>query len=92
MTKPSLSWQPEAKAQTNVSSDELEIVYRGSLNDFTNSDHVIVIRERQVRRRYDGKWGRVYGLADGASLQRFLDSESALEEWEREHLPNRGKP
>ncbi len=76
------------RCSPNVTTDEFEIVYQGSQNDLTNrgDDEVIVLRERQVRHRYDGKWGRVYGLADGASLQRFLDTESALEQWEQEHL------
>jgi hypothetical protein len=79
-----------AKAQTNVATDEFEIIYQGSRNDLTNrgDDEVIVLRERQLRRRYDGKWGRVYGLADGSSLQRFLDSPIALEQWEKNHQPS----
>lgn len=73
---------------TNVANDEFEVVYRGSLNDLTNQgdNEIIVLRERQVRHRYDGKWGRIYGLADGVSLQRFLETEDALEQWERGHM------
>ena len=88
------SFQGPEQAQTNVTADEFEIVYRGSLSDLTNrgDDDIILLRERQVRHRYGGKWGRVYGLADGASLQRFLETENALQQWEQDHMRATAKP
>ncbi len=78
----------EAKAQTNLSTDQFEIVYQGSLNDLTNESaaNTIVMRERELRRTHDGRWGRVYGMADGSCQQRFMYSKSNLEQWEHERL------
>ncbi len=84
----------DAQGQTNVATNEFEIVFQGSQNALTNQgdDEVIVLRERQLRHRYDGKWGRVYGLADGSSLQRFFETQDALTQWEQDHLRNTASP
>lgn len=73
------------KAETNATTDQFEIVYQGSLNDLTN-DEIIVLRERQPEQKYDGKWGGVYGRADGGVAQRFLESRYSLEQWENARL------
>ncbi len=81
-----------AKARTNIETGEFEVVYQGSRNEFTNETDwdTIVLRERSIWQRYDGKWGRIYGLAHGAALQRFFDDQSALTEWEAQHIRRNG--
>jgi hypothetical protein len=81
-----------AKSQTNVTTDQFEIVYHGSRNDFTNEAgwDTIVIRERNAWQKYDGKWGRIYGLAHGAALTRFFDDKIALDQWEAQHIQRQG--
>jgi hypothetical protein len=92
MAAPFLS--DENMGRTNVATNDFEIVYLGSRNDLTNQNDgdLIVLRERQLRHRYDGKWGRVYGLADGSSLQRFFATEDELAQWEQDHLRNTASP
>jgi hypothetical protein len=54
------------KPEANVSSDQFEIVYQGSL-PLPNSGEVVVLREKEPWQDSDGKWCKVYGLADGSS-------------------------
>ena len=83
-----------AKAQTNVTTDQFEIVYQGSRNDLTNAgdEETIVLRERQAWQNYDGKWGRIYGRQDGSALVRTMKDLDALEQWEKEHLRANSQP
>ena len=75
----------EAKDQTNLAPDQFEIVYQGSLNDLTNSQSIIVIREKEVRQWTDGSWNRAYGFADGHSeIHRAADGN--FRPWEDQHL------
>ncbi len=56
-----------AKAETNMTADQFELVYHGSLKTLTNPSSIIVIRERQARQNPDGSLSKAYGLADGHS-------------------------
>jgi len=80
-----LSFLPnEAKEQTNLGPDQFEIVYQGSLQDLTNRQSVIVIREREAVDG-NGGWWRAYGFADGHSeLHRAEDGN--FEPWEAKHF------
>lgn len=50
---------------TNMVPNQFEIVYQGSVN-LTNPSEVIILRERKPWQNSDGKWGKIYGLADGS--------------------------
>ena len=82
-----------AKSQTNVAADQFEIVYRGSPNDFTNQAGMdtIAFPERNAWQKYDGKVGRIYGLADCTGLIRFFDDQNALDQWEAQHIQRSGQ-
>ncbi len=85
------------KLGTNISPDEFEIVFQGSLDSLTNPGDVIVLRERQPRRVGEGRWSRIYGMADGSVQQMGFPrkqqgaggatiSYDTPEAWEKEHI------
>lgn len=81
-----LPFLPEqAKGQTRLTPDQFEIVYQGSLNDLTNRQSVIVIREKEAVQSLDGGWHRAYGFADGHSeLHKAIDGNFGP--WEAQHI------
>ncbi len=78
------SFLPDAGTQTNLTPEQFEIVYRGSLSEITNLRNVIVIRQKQAWQSYDGKRYRAYGFADGHSEIRS-EADGKLEHWEAQH-------
>jgi RNA polymerase sigma factor (sigma-70 family) len=46
---------------------------------------VIVLRERTPRQTTDGKWARVYGMADGQAVEK-ISEDGNFEAWEKQHL------
>jgi hypothetical protein len=73
----------ETYTQTNVTTDQYEIVYQGSLNTITNPGNVIVIREKQAWTSDSGGWSRAYGFADGHS-EIHLSRDGNFEPWEKQ--------
>ena len=61
------SFLPGARTQTNLTSEQFEIVYRGSLSELTNTHNVIVIRQKEAWQSDGETWNRAYGFADGHS-------------------------
>ena len=55
----------QSGAGTNVSADQFEVVYQGSAV-MTNAGDVVVLCEKQPWQNSDGKWCKVYGMADGS--------------------------
>jgi len=74
------------KDQTNLTPDQFEIVYQGSLNDLTNRQSIIVIREKEAVQSFDGVgWHRAYGFADGHSeLHKAVDGN--FQPWEQQRM------
>ena len=73
-----------ARGETNLTPDQFEIVYQGSLNDLTNRGGTIVIREKEAWQSPDGGWLRAYGFADGHSeLHKAVDGDFGP--WEQQH-------
>lgn len=63
-----VSFAPEIVTnQTILVPDQFEIVYTGSLNEVTNPQSLIVIREKEATQTSDGGWVRGYSFADGHS-------------------------
>jgi RNA polymerase sigma factor (sigma-70 family) len=56
----------EYKAEASMHAAQLEIVYQGSVV-LPNGGEVVVLREKEPWQDSDGKWCKVYGLADGSS-------------------------
>ncbi len=68
-------------------TNDFEIVYQGPLNWNTlgtNLGSTILIREYLAWPTYDGKWGKVYGFADGHSEPIIL-SDGNFTAWEQQH-------
>ena len=49
---------------TNITTDQFEIVSRGQMW-MTNSGDVIILREKEPWQNNEGRWCKVYGIADG---------------------------
>jgi hypothetical protein len=67
-------------------ASEYEIVYQGSLNDFTNipKQAIALVREREPWPTPAGKLGRIYVMANG--FVRFVESDDNFQAWEAEHV------
>lgn len=67
-------------------TNEFEIVYQGSFYDLTNTPPgaVAVIRERQAWLAPNGKWARVYGMADGGP--KTIVTDGNFQSWEAQHI------
>lgn len=71
----------------NLTPDQFEIVYNGSLdpNNVTNLQSLIVIREKQAWQTPDGGWARGYAFADGHSeIHKAVDGN--FQPWEAQHM------
>src|SRR5947199_410108 len=63
-----LSFLPtEARAETNLTTEQFEIVYQGALTNIANPASTIVIREKEAWSNQNGGWARAYAFADGHS-------------------------
>jgi RNA polymerase sigma factor (sigma-70 family) len=71
----------------NLTPDQLEIVYTGTLdpNSVTNPQSLIVIRGKQAWQTPDGGWARDYAFADGHSeIHKAMDGN--FQPWEAQHI------
>ena len=61
-------WPKNIQPESNLTTDQFEILYSGPLAaiDSSNVSDTIVIREREPRLNTNGKWTRVYAMADGS--------------------------
>ncbi len=62
-----------------------EIVYQGSMNDFSNAivSQIIVLRSKSWFDQ-DGKWAKIYGFADGHS-ETLFQTNADFTAWESRH-------
>jgi RNA polymerase sigma factor (sigma-70 family) len=74
-----------AKSDTNVTTDQFEIVYQGKWRDLKNPAKVVILRERQAHQMPDGKWGKAYAFADGHS-ETHSEPDGNFEAWEKERI------
>jgi hypothetical protein len=75
----------EDQSQSNLAPDQFEIVYQGSLNQITNPQATIVIREKEAWQTSDGGWVRGYSFADGHSeIHKAADGN--FQAWEQQHM------
>jgi type II secretory pathway pseudopilin PulG len=70
---------------TPSSPDQFEILYRGSMDDLTNSivSRIIVIRSKSWQDQ-DGNWERIYGFADGHCETQSQPNDN-FDRWENLH-------
>jgi hypothetical protein len=57
---------PESVKELGLIADQFEILYHGSLDAIKDQD-IIVLREKELWQHVGGKWGRLYGIADGTA-------------------------
>jgi RNA polymerase sigma factor (sigma-70 family) len=92
-----------AAAETNLTSEQFEIVYRGTLNAISNPANSMVLREKRAWSNYSGQsWMRAYGFADGHSEIHLIRGVSNAAEaaradaepdaWEKQHLVSPPSP
>jgi RNA polymerase sigma factor (sigma-70 family) len=83
-------------AETNLTSEQFEIVYYGTLSAITNPANSMLFREKHAWSDYSGQsWMRTYGFADGHSeIHKIRGVSSAAEAaradaepdaWEKQH-------
>jgi hypothetical protein len=92
-----------AAAETNLTTEQFEIVYHGAQNAISNPAMVMVIRENQAWSDYTGQsWCRAYGFADGHSeIHKIRGVSNAAEAaradaepdaWEKQHMASPPPP
>ena len=75
----------EAAAETNFTTGQFEILGGGSTTNIAAPSLHVVLREKQARRGYDGKWSRAYGFADGHA-EIASSPDGSYEVWEKRHI------
>lgn len=66
--------QMVAQATTNrISTDDLELVYHGSLKGIEDRSMIILMRERQPVRMANGGWSRLYVFGNGFAQIEWSD-------------------
>ncbi len=68
------------------STNNFEIVYRGTVASVADPGKTIVFRERQPRRSPKGDWVQVYGFADGHVEAHSEADETGFAAWEQERI------
>jgi hypothetical protein len=81
--RPFLSGEPTA--ETNLTAEQFEILYRGPTTNIASPSLVVVLREKQARRGSDGKWSRAYAFADGHS-EVTSSPDGNFDAWEKRHI------
>lgn len=75
----------QARAETNVTTDQFEIVYQGKWRDVKKPSDTIILREKQARQSPYGNWTRAYGFADGHS-EIHSAADGNFEPWEKDRI------
>jgi RNA polymerase sigma factor (sigma-70 family) len=73
------------------SANQFEILYKGSINNFTNGATMLVMREKEAWQSVNGAWNRTYGFADGHTEIHHADNGN-FAPWEAQHLPAEPSP
>ena len=75
----------EALSETNVTTDQFEITYQGTLTSIKNPSQVVVMREKQAHQMPGLNWVKAYGFGDGhAELHSAADAN--FDAWEKKHI------
>jgi hypothetical protein len=75
----------EELTETNLTTGQFEIVYRGPATNITSPSLVVVLRQKQPGRAYDGGWYRAYAFADGHS-EVCHSTDGSFDAWEKRHI------
>ena len=71
--------------ESDLTTDQFEIVFTGSLKDITAASRTIVLRERAPLQGPDGNRHKTYGFADGHS-EVHREGTDGFEKWEQERM------
>jgi RNA polymerase sigma factor (sigma-70 family) len=74
-----------AQAETNFTTGQFEILYRGPISNITSPALTVVLRQKQARQNYGGKWSRTYGFADG-HCEVATSPDGNYDAWEKRHI------
>jgi len=79
-------WPKDIRKRTDVTADQFEILYHGSLDALTNR-RVILFREKKPWPHVTGKWGKFYGMSSGGAQYCSSSDKTAngnFDDFERE--------
>jgi RNA polymerase sigma factor (sigma-70 family) len=92
-------WPDDVKIETDLRTDQFEIIYQGSVFTLTNPANVVVIREKQAwspANPDNQSWARAYGFADGHSEIHIIrgvsnavqaaEADRGRDAWEKAHM------
>jgi len=69
----------------DFATNNLEILYQGSVKGITNAGQTILFREKQARHSPKGEWIKVYGFADG-HVETHTEADGNFEAWEKQRI------
>jgi RNA polymerase sigma factor (sigma-70 family) len=81
----------EFRDKVLASTNQFEIVYRGSIQSVKKPASTIVLRELEAAQTPDGGWARTYGFADGHSEVHKSDTGD-FSQWEAERMVSTNAP
>lgn len=80
------SFLPKAAlADTNFTTGQFEILYRGPISNITSPALTVVLRQKQARQNRGGRWSRTYGFADG-HCEVASSPDGNYDAWEKQHI------
>ena len=71
--------------ETNLSTDQFQILYWGPVTNIANPDRVVILREKQPRPSYKGGWTRTHAFLDGHSEVSF-SPDGNFDAWEKQKI------
>ena len=81
-----------AGAEYGLRAKSFELVYSGSLHDVKDDHEIILAREKEPVQRADGRWVRLYVMADSSSRYISAESRDGFAAREKEFWPGQTKP
>ncbi|MCX6905326.1 MAG: hypothetical protein NTW03_17975 [Verrucomicrobia bacterium] len=79
-------------AEHGIRTKHFELVYQGSLDDVKDGADTVLAREREPMQSSDGRWVKIYVMADGSSRYIAADARDAFPARETQLWPGQFKP
>jgi RNA polymerase sigma factor (sigma-70 family) len=71
--------------ETNLSTNQFQVLYQGAFNAITNPAQTIVVAEVEPVQGADGGWFKAYGFADGHA-EFHKEADGNFIPWESQHI------
>ncbi len=81
-----------AGAEYDIRASHFEVVYSGSMRDVKEAVDTVLAREKEPVQLSDGKWVRLYLMADGSSRYIAAGARDGFTAREKEFWPGQFKP